>query len=141
MSQLLIKLLFSVAIFFAVFLLSTSIISEFSQKIQKTISLNIVSFDQDLNRLFIANYTPRQVLLMVLFGSIIVGMIVWLVTNNLFFSIIAFITVYFLPKIIFAELWKKRIKKFEEMLPSALDQMVGCSQSRSQLTPSDRKCV
>lgn len=82
-----------------------------------------------LNELFIANITPRDVLVLTVTAIVVVGLLTWLLTGNPLLTLVAGVTAFFLPGPLFTYLRRLRKRKFEEQLPLALDQLVSSTRA------------
>jgi tight adherence protein B len=117
------NILISVFAFGAVLALVLGVVPAVSERISKIVAQQELQHEAALHSLFIGDVTPREVTYLAIFTAVVVAVILELFIGSHVFAIVGALVVLTLPPMVFANLKRARLTKFEEQLPAALDQI------------------
>ncbi|RME48091.1 MAG: secretion system protein F [Deltaproteobacteria bacterium] len=106
------------------FLLIDFLFKTYNQYREKYLALTTRSLDQ----MFLF-YTPEQVFTLSLMCMVLLAFVGFLISFNLFLTVLMGVAGFFLPRIVIAILKQKRLKKFEAQLVPALDSIANSFQA------------
>lgn len=76
---------------------------------------------------------PRRLFMMNVFAMVVIPVLVWLVTGNMMFALIALVLTVVLPFQMYKNIKQKRLKAFETLLPDGLTMVSGSLQAGASL--------
>jgi len=124
----------SVLAFLGVVLLSVGVGAAMSGQLGQFVERREKASEKALHELFIRDVTPRNVLIFSVLGGVILGALAWLMTGSIIVAAVLAGSTIFLPGPIFGYLRRQRLARFDERLPSALDQIVSSARAGLSLS-------
>ena len=124
----------SVLAFLGVVLLSVGVGAAMSGQLGQFVERREKASEKALHELFIRDVTPRNVLIFSVLGGVILGALAWLMTGSIIVAAALAGSTIFLPGPIFGYLRRQRLARFDERLPSALDQIVSSARAGLSLS-------
>lgn len=94
----------------------------------------IKEMEQWHKNLFFTDHTAREQMAWLEWGSVIVFVLIFFITRNIFIAAIAVTMIWVVPPLIYDQKIKARRAKFEENLPMVLDQMTSATKAGKSLS-------
>lgn len=79
--------------------------------------------------MFITDITSKGLLMGVIIAALVFGIAAWLISDSVLLALIIAFFVWWLPNPVFVYLKEKRVQKFNEVFPAALDKMVSSAKA------------
>ena len=92
--------------------------------------------DEILHNLYIADVSARQISILILAGVAVATGLSYLVSGSLLVALLSGLSVFLIPRMVFANIRIKRLQRFEELLPAALDQLSSSAKAGLSLAQS-----
>lgn len=87
------------------------------------------SSEQSIKDLRMSNLSAKQVIVRTLLGALVVAIIVYIFSGSLITGLLVGFCMLFAPRFVFNHLRQKRLARFEEQLPAALDQLTSSAKA------------